>query len=125
MIDLKTQTTPCPTQKDIYNFIREQGDGVTFVELLRNFPSGRGDYSWLAGEEFGEVIIYTGLSEAFMTTLRMMVFDKIIMMKPTLPLVYLIDGASQPYPVVKSTRKYKKPHWLPVVFDHIAGKEPA
>lgn len=124
MTDAKTQTTECPTQKDIYTFIKEQGDGVSFVELLRNFPSGRGDISWMAGEEFGEVILYTGLSETFMTTLNKMVFEKIIKMKPTTPFVYLIDGAMPPYPIVKTARKYKKPHWLPVVFDHVAGKEP-
>ena len=38
-------------------------------------------------------------------------------MKTTAFLTYLVDGITLNLPIAKQRRKYKTPHWLPVVFN--------
>lgn len=112
------------TERNLYTFIKERGDGVTFVELKKAFPEAAGDQTWLGPEQLGETLYYNNLSETFIKTLGGML-NIHVRMTPTILLTYLIDGGPIPaYPVVKTARKYKKPHWIPVVFDHIPGKGP-
>lgn len=41
--------------------------------------------------------------------------NKGIELRAAQPIVYLVDGKTLTFPLAKSLRNYKKPHWLPVV----------
>ena len=56
------------------------------------------------------------MSPEFIDAINKILKEKVVHYHSTVPLTYLIDGMALKYPIVKSKRHYKKPHWAPVVF---------
>jgi len=100
----------------IVGLIRERRGNVTFAEFARHFGAAfEGDIGMcFAANE--NIVLWPNMSEAFLDALESLLSDGIIGMKPTDPLVYIVDGLALTLPVVRGRYKYKTPHWLPVVF---------
>lgn len=122
-MNMEIETYPL-TKEAVYAFIKKQGDGVTFVELLRHFPNARGDAAW--GDDKLNIFFWFWVSAEAVNLLHAMRVEGLIEMKPTVPLTYLIDGAVPPYKVLKrlSKKRFAKPRWAPVIFNHVPGKLP-
>lgn len=91
-------------------------DYVSFPELLRRmepFTDVRG--TW-ALELAPNVILWLGMSEAFVDAFNEAKRRGPLTIAPASTLVYLIDGGFLNLPIAKrpSKRDYKKEHWLPV-----------
>ena len=101
----------------IAQFVWERGGGVTFAEFSHHFGADfQGDIAMcMASNE--NIVLWSGMSKAFLDALSSLLADGVIKMTPTEPLVYFIDGLAPTLPVVKRRYKYKTPHWLPVAFD--------
>ena len=92
--------------------------GTSFVELERvmsEFFPVEGDLA--IGMEQRNVVLWSGISEDFADVYAAL--DGKITLEPASWLVYLADGKALNLPLVKRLPKksYKKPHWLPVVFN--------
>lgn len=86
--------------------------GTSFVELFDELGAdARGD-GWLTTTKNKNVILWTGISETFRQALNLAMAE--LEMDPCNVLVYLMDGATLPLPLVKRNHPYRKPHWLPV-----------
>lgn len=101
-------------KQQILETIRTRGEGVTFVELMA-IEGFKGDYVW--GREDYNIWFWGGLSDQAIDALEELLRTNQIAMTPTYPLTYLIDGVIVKWPIAKQVRKYKKEHWLPVVFN--------
>jgi len=101
-------------QDRIVEVVKETGGGTTFVEFMQRIgPEAVGELS-LEGKP--NQILWHGLSPLFTEAFRWAVRDSIDI-KPTTAFVYLLDGQVMKLPIAKRDRAYKKPHWVPVVFN--------
>jgi hypothetical protein len=91
--------------------------GTSFVELAREVPGWKGNFVWhIPGNP--NVVLWADMSEDAISALVELLREKKIDAVPTSLLVYLHDGQMLQFPLVKSLKtKYKKPHWLPMVFN--------
>lgn len=100
-------------QTEIIEFIKSR-ESVSFVELSDKFQDWwKGDYEYT--RDGYNIVFWAGMSAEACDAMIELVAARRIELVPTTPLVYLCDGGGLTYPLVKSARKYKKPHWLPVV----------
>ena len=100
----------------IYDMIGDYGD-VSFAALSLNWPDlfRHGNKEILMeGATFSNIVLWSGLSDEGIAVLQD-VLEMGCEYAPTPPLVYLVDGSMLNLPLAKSARKYKKPHWLPVL----------
>ena len=103
-------------RKEILDFVREHG-GVSFVEIARLLGDRfKGEYA-VAVPGFPNVVLWSGIDADVADVLCDLLQSGDIEMKPTDPLVYMMDGGYSGLPVAHKLWPYKKPHWLPVVFD--------
>jgi hypothetical protein len=105
--------------KLLQDFVRERGEGVTFVEItrfLKQFFETEGDGAVFVPSH-PNTVFWAGMSPQYVDVIKEAVNQKLIIPKPTSLLVYLIDGGALKLPTAKGSRKYKKPHWLPIAFN--------
>lgn len=90
---------------------------VSFAELdaLPGFTK-RPDGTAFVYDRFN-IVIWANLSDDAAAAIRYLIEAERIHLTPTSLLVYLVDGLTLTLPVAKQARRYKKPHWLPVVLD--------
>ncbi len=101
--------------RDIAAFVQARHN-VTFVELTAHLgQQAAGDLAIEFDLPSLKAVLWEGVSETFADALELGKGD--IVMDETTPLVYMFDGAMMRLPLVKSARRYAKPHWLPVVFN--------
>lgn len=95
-----------------------QYDHVTFVELLRRLEPFAEVRGTMALEIAPNVLLWVGMSEAFIDAIHQLQREKRIWPHPTVWLTYLFDGGGLRAPIAKRIPKagYKKEHWLPVCF---------
>lgn len=101
-------------KEQILNIIQQLKGGVSFVQLEHRIEGFSGDLMW--GVE-GNIFFWFSLSQEAINALESLNKEGLIELKPTQLLVYLIDGAIPDAPIAKQHRKYKSPHWLPIVFN--------
>jgi hypothetical protein len=92
-------------------------DWVTFVELQNRFDhyrDTRGDLCLFLGDEYPNIILWAGMSRAFVDLLERLQKDKRVFAHVASPLSYLHDGGMLKMPLAKRAHKYKELHWLPV-----------
>lgn len=100
----------------ISSTIDHEGD-VSFASLAINYPEdfARGDREIVKeGDGFSNIVLWAGLSQTGVDVIRELTkgaYETV----PTHFLVYLADGVVPRYPLAKSARHYKEPHWLPCV----------
>jgi len=100
----------------VVDYICDNG-GITYVqieELLKQHIDIEGD------REFGafnvNMVFWNGMSEQFAQIMKMVHNHPKIDWNPTSPITYFVDGKVLTLPVVKSARKYKSEHWLPIAY---------
>lgn len=102
----------------VLKYIQEK-KGVSFVELERLFDehgfkwegsceivNDAYNFVYWSGWNMEAIDIYFGLIE-----------DGLIEKEHCHPLIYMVDGKTLTYPLVKQARAYKKPHWCPIVLN--------
>ena len=83
-----------------------------------------GDYNLcLPGNS--NLVLWSGMSELFITTVARLLDERVLRPEPTSHLVYLADGKYLQLPIVKKPPHggYKKPHWLPCVLRRASKSE--
>lgn len=108
-------------ENHILELVRRKHD-VSFVELEDLFSELKLDYhgncSILLNEaKQSNITIWQGWAPEYTACVIGLLKKEQLVVKPTSPLIYIIDGAVIRQPVAKSMRHYKHPHWLPVVLD--------
>jgi hypothetical protein len=90
---------------------------VSFAELNRIEGFSGGEWESLLPNT--AVVLWAGMTDEGCKAWDFLAHSKLIEMKPSTPLVYWLDGASVNLPLTKGSnlKRYKKPHWLPVVFN--------
>jgi hypothetical protein len=99
----------------ILDYVVSVGGGVTFVELCRSIEGFAGDLD--VGILDKNIVFWSGVSNAGMDAIIQLSEEGKLKITPTSTLCYFIDGGALNLPIVKQGRSYKKPHWLPVVFN--------
>lgn len=110
--------------KQITEYVRTY-KGVSFVELTKLFgddAKGR----WVI-EEPKNCFWWTGMSKDFVDAVRLCLDRGEIRAKGTSAFIYYVDGKVPRFPVAKRPPKagYKKPRWVPVIFDPVPYKSGA
>lgn len=115
---------------DIFQYVWECSE-VTFAELARKWPEHfkDGNLEFLKeSKEFSNIVLWSGLSDLGYQCLIKLINHPVnefeFKMTPAHSLTYFLDGMSLQYPLAKSIRHYKKPHWLPCVFNVVRVKSP-
>ena len=98
----------------------EDRDTVSFVEIQQAFEGHMPVHGDIGMEIAPNVILWAGMSQELIDLIRRVSTGPTprIEPRPSVPLVYLIDGAALALPIAKRIPKkgYTKPHWLPIVF---------
>jgi hypothetical protein len=90
-----------------------RGD-VTFIELQQRVPNFSGDIDYHTANN---LILWMDISIEARDTLRDLMMQGIIDVKPTNVLTYMWEGATLNLPIAKKfNHNYQKAHWLPVTF---------
>jgi hypothetical protein len=95
----------------IVAFIAER-QGVSCVELGREFGEG----NHILELKHNLITVFGVSGEVAMALVELISVSEIVAI-PSEVLVYVIDGVVPGWPIAKSAREYKNPHWLPVTFD--------
>lgn len=100
------------------DYVREMGGGVSFAQLRRFVEDSlgmdsRGEWALDVGLN---VVVWAGMSRAFLDFAMALRQTGRVEFTPTQPLVYLADGEFLTLPLAKNPPKkgYKEPHWAPV-----------
>ncbi|SRR4051812_3212856 len=93
-------------------------DNVTFAEL-HEIDGFSGEFEICINiDTVANIILWSGMSQEAVDAIETIRQEGEYDLVPTPILTYLIDGRCLSYPLAKSRRRYKKPHWLPCVFRH-------
>lgn len=97
---------------EILKLISKRG-GVSFVELER-INGFKGDYNWCIKNN---IFLWNEMSHEAVLAILGLINSKEIVMKASVPLVYMHDGATINLPIAKKLNfNYKTKRWFPVVF---------
>ena len=114
-------------KKAIYNYCKGTHGGVTYAELERVFEDigydYEGEYSSTDSNDTN-LIFWSGWNKNTFDIINEMVKDNYLKRSPCDMVIYLMDGKVSTLPIAHRypSGGYKKPHWLPIVFD-IGEKE--
>ena len=100
-------------KKSILGYISRSGGPVSFVQLCRGIKEFNGEYEMSFKNN---MVLWDGLSETAILAINQLKDENKIIIKASVTLVYLMDGGRMKLPVVKRNIKYKRRHWLPVLF---------
>jgi len=104
-----------------YEYIKTHA-GTTLVELEHLMQAARVDYrddnmAWHL-DGYPNLILWIGWKKEIYIILNSLLHEKKIEISnhSLTALCYIIDGKVPAYPIAKSIRQYKNPHWIPVEF---------
>lgn len=100
-------------KEQIYKKIKDLGQ-VSFINL-EEIEGFKGEFSLEIKNN--KIVLWSGLSQEAIDSILELEKEKKIEASATTRFVYAIDGGGLNLPIVKSKRKYLKPHWLPVVYN--------
>jgi len=99
----------------IYDYIKEH-PSTTFYELSNNIEGFKGEYDYFTD---GNIVFWIEMSEEAIHAIRDLTLEgklRIVTGEQAV-FAYLIDGVVLPLDTAKQpNHKYKKPHWLPLLF---------
>jgi len=104
-------------KQQILDVIRSLGgSGVSFVELQNRIDGFRndGEGGWVYGDTQKNLLFWFNMSEGAVEALEELIRTKQVLLEPTNPLVYMIDGAIPNVPIAKQDRAYRSERWVPV-----------
>lgn len=96
---------------------------VSYAELERIEGFAGGDRA-IVSTDHPNIVCWTGLTEEAKDAVLHLLNTGQIHHKPASILVYCYDGRAPNLPLVKSARRYKTPHWLPVTLNSGPHPEP-
>lgn len=97
--------------------IKEYGT-LTFAELSHIKGFNGHQVVYLKHQKAKNIILWSNVSKEAVGAIRQLLAEKKIMMLPSDSFVYAFDGnILSNTPIAKRIGHYKKPHWLPVIFD--------
>lgn len=112
-------------KKSVLEYIQKTGD-ISYAELQWLFNrlgfDYRGDLE-IYSPINENVIFWCGWNQEAIEIMNELKSENLIEQEPVQPLVYIIDGAALRLPLVKRAVKYQTPHWLPLVFRAVKGRE--
>jgi hypothetical protein len=89
---------------------------VSFMELEREIDGFKGgDYEWILDP--WNIVLWAGMTKEAIDAMLLLREKHLIHPTATTLLVYMIDGGMPRLPLAKRKVVYKKPHWIPVVFN--------
>jgi hypothetical protein len=104
-------------------------DWVTFPELMRKLEPHvaggvRGPWA-LCSPQDPNVILWTGMSQAFQDAVRALLAAHRLFLHPAHLLTYLTDGGLLRMPLAKRVPKggYQEPHWVPTCLRTVPMRE--
>ena len=102
---------------EILKLIRAR-QNVTFAELSRieGFSGGTCELL-LNTDRTSNIVLWTAMTQEACDALNELMMEKKIHCLPTSFLTYLCDGSALRLPIAKRAHHYKKPHWMPVVYN--------
>jgi hypothetical protein len=101
----------------ILALVIEKRGGVTYVEIMNRIgDEAKGN---CCAEMRPNLLVWYGMSQTLVDAVNLLLKDGKIEWHSTLVLTYLADGAALRLPIAKSMPKdgFKKPRWMPVVFN--------
>lgn len=121
-----TDPTLAPHVEALVEAVRTSGGGVSFVEVLEQVLASRG--LEVAGDRFlgigpAHLVICTTVSPTFTRIVETALGSRRIHLTPTTAFVYFHDGKRVNLPMANGGRRYRTPHWVPVVLN--PGPPPA
>ena len=99
-------------KKQILEFVKRRRY-VSFAEIEWKF--GRGDMMLYDPEM--NIILWGGLKPEVCEAIIELLREEKLYVKPCTPFVYYADGKVLGLPIARRLKRYKRPHWLPVVLD--------
>lgn len=93
---------------------------VTFAELDQIDGFSGGDLALMLGEN---IIMWSGLTEKACDAIGELRASRQIHPVPTSALTYAYERKVLNLPLAKARRAYKRPHWIPVVFNPGSGAD--
>jgi hypothetical protein len=115
-----------PMADKIFALLRER-DNVSFAELdrlIEGFHGGDVSLS-LEGPKHSNIIMWTNMTKEGADAIEELRAAKLVRADPSVPLVYLVDGAMLKLPLAKARHHYKQPHWAPTVLNLASRPKPA
>ena len=104
------------TAENVVELIRRRRN-VSMAEISQHFKDTDGNLDMLLHEE-NNLVLWGGMSRKFCDVMNEVNRSRKTEITGTCYLSYLHDGMCMKYPVAKScTRKYKKPRWVPAIFN--------
>lgn len=108
-------------KRKILEYIKSNGS-VSYAELEYLFEKIGYNYqgSLLTCSDMDRnVIFWGGWNENAIALIGEMISENSIKRQPCDFIIYLIDGKTMNFPLVKKYKKYKSMHWLPCVFNAV------
>lgn len=102
----------------IVNTLQKLGNGVSYGDLskLDGFSG-----EWQHGSAEYNQFFWFECSAQAIEALKFLINEEIITLRPINPteslLLSMADGKKPNFPIATKQKKYKEPHWVPVVFD--------
>ena len=101
----------------ILNKFKELGNGISFADLS-HIEGFEGDFMY--GFPDKNVYFWFSCSEEAIDALEELISEGTIVLKPTVELVYLVDGIMpRNKKIAKRIRPYVDKRWLPVVLNRV------
>ena len=110
---------PSKMKQAIFDYMKRRSN-VTFAELNRQIDGFRipDDTSLYMLNGESNIVLWWGMSQTAVDAMHALITDDWICMESTDELVYFCDGEGLTLPIAKRLNySYKKPRWLPVVFN--------
>jgi len=104
----------------IIQTVKFYGAGTSFVDLKSHIGKPmKGEYI-LSLPNMPNSILWFDVSDEFIEAVFQAVKSKKVSLRPSVPLIYAMDGMLPSLPVGRARKKdYKEPRWIPVTFSPI------
>lgn len=93
--------------------------GTSFVEIERIFEQNGFDYKGdlaITSERHENLIFWNGWNKQAIDVLEELLYNELIVRKPTQTLMYFIDGKVLDMPIAQHYKKRENPCWFPISF---------
>jgi hypothetical protein len=115
-METKTETPVSEWKLRVLDLCQKGGVSMVEVSWMQGSKGERALYG--GGSPDCNVVLWVGLTENLIQALVQLMAEEKIEARTANPLIYLADGGGLNLPIAKGiNRKYKTPHWAPVVLN--------
>jgi len=108
------------TAENLAAFVEASGGGVSFVNIDEAFEDTHGECEMAYGATTN-IVLWSRASKKLATVINEALDRGLVTAFVTAPIVYHVDGRAFNLPIASGERDYRKPHWLPIVFNPPTG----